>query len=290
MKTIERKNVSEVGEMAKHGRTALLVIDEQNDFCEGGSLAVDGGASVARRTAKFIRNEGDKYDVIVATKDWHIDPGDHFDEWPPHCVAGSPGAELYPDMQRLVDDGLVCEFRKGMYAASYSGFDALQFDLKNPSAPFGHDLATFLRSRGVTDFDLCGLATDYCVKATGLDGRRLGFEVTVLFDKVAAVALRTEHEAIKELAAAGVLFAMPPARDAASTVDDLANLSVLRTAGARIRDDQGPGQAPEAASADERRRTRDPKRMCGHWMPIAKKRCVLSAGHPATVHHQSVIS
>jgi nicotinamidase/pyrazinamidase len=280
--------------MARRGRTALLVIDEQNDFCEGGSLAVDGGAGVARRTAEFIRNEGDKYDVIVVTKDWHIDPGDHFEEWPPHCVADSPGAELYPDVQKLVDDGLVYEFRKGMYAASYSGFDALQFDPQNPSAPFGLDLATFLQSKGVTNFDLCGLATDYCVKATGLDGRRLGFEVTVLFDKVAAVALRTEHEAIKELAAAGVLFAMPtPSEDygATPTVDELADRNTLRAAGARIRDDENPKPASSViAPVGENGQAQNTKHLCGHWMPISQKHCVLPAGHPVKTHHQSVIS
>jgi nicotinamidase/pyrazinamidase len=178
---------------------ALIVVDVQNDFCEGGSLAVAGGAEVARRLAELIADDHG-YDQVVATRDHHIDPGDHFspqpdfeDSWPPHCVAGTIGADLHPN---LAGTSFAAVFDKGEYAAAYSGFEG--------SSGEGVALADWLRDHGVTDVDVCGIATDYCVRATALDAARNGFTTTVLLDLTAAVAPAETDEVITELAGAGV--------------------------------------------------------------------------------------
>ncbi len=180
------------------GTRALIVVDVQNDFCEGGSLAVAGGAEVGRRVAELIADEHG-YDHVIATRDHHIDPGDHFSEhpdyvhsWPVHCVAGTAGAELHPN---LGDTRFEAIFDKGEYAAAYSGFEG-KCD--------GEPLADWLHSRAVTDVDVCGIATDYCVKATALDAARNGFDTTVLLDLTAAVAPANTAEVITEWAAARV--------------------------------------------------------------------------------------
>ena len=187
--------------MSGSGR-ALLVVDVQNDFCEGGSLAVAGGAEVARRIAALIGAEHD-YDHLVATRDHHIDPGDHFadrpdymDSWPRHCVVGTPGAELHPSLAATPFEEV---FDKGEYAAAYSGFEG--------TSATGEPLADWLRSRGVGVVDICGIATDYCVQATALDAARHGFATTVLLDLTAAVAPANTDQVITELAGAGVAVA-----------------------------------------------------------------------------------
>lgn len=175
--------------------TALVVVDVQNDFCEGGSLAVVGGADVARRVATLV-DEG-RYATVVATRDHHIDPGAHFsdtpdyvDSWPPHCVVGTPGAELHAPLTADLFDAV---FLKGEYEAAYSGFEGATAD--------GVALASWLRERGITTLDVVGIATDHCVRATALDGAREGFAVHVLEGLTAAVnpanlpALRAELEA-----------------------------------------------------------------------------------------------
>lgn len=160
---------------------ALIVVDVQNDFCEGGSLGVAGGAAVADRVAELI-NQG-AYQHVVATRDHHIEPGSHFsdtpdfvDSWPVHCVAGTEGAEL---RSPLHESDFAAIFDKGEYAAAYSGFEGADSS--------GASLADWLRSNNVESVDVCGIATDYCVRATALDAAREGFNVTVLTDLVAAV-------------------------------------------------------------------------------------------------------
>src|SRR4051794_16248249 len=139
---------------------ALLVVDVQNDFCEGGSLAVDGGAAVAAAISAFVANAD--YDHIVTTRDAHRDPAGHFaaepdyvDTWPAHCVVGTPGAEFHPalDLQRVE-----AVFDKGAFAAAYSGFEGVDTD--------GNNLATWLHEHDVDEVDIVGIATDHCVRAT----------------------------------------------------------------------------------------------------------------------------
>ncbi len=186
---------------------ALIVVDVQNDFCEGGSLAVSGGADVAFRIGELLHKwyEADpadkEYQYVVATRDHHIDPGDHFSvepdfvrSWPRHCVAGTDGVSFHPNMDPQPFDAI---FDKGEYAAAYSGFEG-------KSHGDGRALADWLRENGVTDVDVCGLATDYCVRATALDARQAGFGTTVLTELTAGVAPETTEKALSELRAAGV--------------------------------------------------------------------------------------
>jgi nicotinamidase/pyrazinamidase len=173
---------------------ALIVVDVQNDFCEGGSLAVTGGAAVAAAISRHIASSS--YDHVVATRDYHVDPGSHFsetpdfiDSWPVHCVAGTPGASFHPELDVSAVEQV---FSKGRFAAAYSGFEA------------ENDLAGWLTDRGVTEVDVVGIATDHCVRATALDAHRNGFRTTVLVDLTAAVAATTRDAAVEELLAAGV--------------------------------------------------------------------------------------
>ncbi|SEQ01979.1 isochorismatase family protein [Microlunatus flavus] len=164
-------------------RRALVVVDTQNDFCEGGSLAVAGGLAVAARVKELLGTDHG-YDLVVATRDHHIDPGSHFsshpdyvDSWPPHCVAGTEGAELAPPL--AVDD-FDAVFDKGEYAAAYSGFEGHDAE--------GTGLGAWLGAHGVGQVDLCGIATDYCVRATALDAAAAGLSPVVLVGLTAAVA------------------------------------------------------------------------------------------------------
>ncbi|MDN5803454.1 MAG: isochorismatase family protein [Microlunatus sp.] len=184
---------------AAESTRALLVVDVQNDFCEGGSLAVTGGAAVASRVRALLAADHG-YDYVVATRDHHIDPGDHFspdpdfvDSWPPHCVAGTTGAELHPNLSGAE---FAAVFDKGEYAAAYSGFEG--------ASSQGVALADWLAERNVEAVDVCGIATDFCVKATALDAARNGFATTVLLELTAAVAPDRTGEVITGWAAAGV--------------------------------------------------------------------------------------
>jgi nicotinamidase/pyrazinamidase len=177
---------------------ALIVVDVQNDFCEGGSLPVAGGAAVAAAISRHLGDGG--YDRVVATRDYHIDPGGHFSEtpdhvvsWPAHCVVGTPGADFHPHL----DTGtLEAIFSKGAHAAAYSGFEGQADD--------GSGLADWLRSRGVDEVVVVGLATDHCVRATAVDAVAAGFATTVRLDLCAAVSRQTEESAVREMEAAGV--------------------------------------------------------------------------------------
>jgi nicotinamidase/pyrazinamidase len=184
-------------------------VDVQNDFCEGGSLAVAGGAEVAARIATLLHHWTERdpkapdYALVVATKDHHIDPGAHFsadpdftDSWPPHCVAGTDGEAFHPNLDPQPFDAV---FLKGEHEAAYSGFEGRTDD--------GTDLATWLHNHGITDVDVCGLATDYCVRATTLDAIKAGFKVRLLTDLVAGVAPDTTEAALEEMTGAGAVVA-----------------------------------------------------------------------------------
>jgi nicotinamidase/pyrazinamidase len=178
---------------------ALVVVDVQNDFCEGGNLAVAGGSAVADAISAHVRAHAGEYAHVVATRDHHIDPGDHFHEepdflatWPAHCVAGSDGVELHPKLDR---EPIAAVFDKGHYAAAYSGFEG---------SSDGVPLADWLRERGVDAVDVVGIATDHCVRATALDAVREGFATRVLLPLTAGVDDATVEAALEQLRTAGV--------------------------------------------------------------------------------------
>ncbi|WP_419922133.1 isochorismatase family protein [Candidatus Poriferisodalis sp.] len=182
-------------------RRALLVVDVQPTFCEGGALPVDGGNAVASRVADLLSGEHD-YDLVVTTQDWHIDPGDHFsnepdfvDTWPPHGVAGTAEAELHPALDPVVDR-IDASVRKGMHAAAYSGFEGIDDN--------GRTLDDVLAVAGITDVDVVGLAFDHCVRATAVDAAANGYATAVLDDLAASVAPETEAAARTQLADAGI--------------------------------------------------------------------------------------
>ncbi|MEH1053746.1 isochorismatase family protein [Micromonospora sp. CPCC 206171] len=190
---------------------ALIIVDVQNDFCEGGSLAVAGGAGVAAGVSRLLAAEPDRWDHVVATKDYHVDPGAHFgdppdyvDSWPRHCVVGTAGSEFHPDLET---DRVEMIFHKGEHAAAYSGFEGHADD--------GECLADWLRRHDVDRVDLVGIATDHCIRATALDAAREGFATTVLLDLTAAVARNTLDVALRAMDGAGVtLRGEPVIRDA----------------------------------------------------------------------------
>lgn len=181
-------------------RRALIVVDVQPTFCEGGELGVDGGNAVAERIADFARGHRDRYDVVVTTQDWHVDPGDHWspspdfvDTWPPHGIAGTPNAELHPALADLSPD---VSLKKGEFEAAYSGFEGVDTQ--------GRALADVLRDAGVAEVDVVGLAESHCVRATALDAHALGLTTRVLTDLTAPVTPELGEQARTELRAAGV--------------------------------------------------------------------------------------
>lgn len=216
---------------------ALIIVDVQNDFCEGGSLPVEGGAELAGAISEYVDAHHGQFDHVVATQDWHIDPGAHFsddpdfiDSWPKHCVAGTRGAELHPDLDT---EYIQAYFRKGQFTAAYSGFegllapdDAVPSGDRKPGAmpvsggtpgsdpavePDGDALAgedaigldDWLQSHDVEDVVVVGIATDYCVMATALDAVQAGYSVTVLRSLTAGIAEDLE-EAVAEMELGGV--------------------------------------------------------------------------------------
>jgi nicotinamidase/pyrazinamidase len=189
---------------------ALIVVDVQNDFCEGGSLPVTGGADVAAAITDLIGDSAGAYRHVVATRDHHIDPGPHFSptpdyltSWPAHCLAGTEGGGFHPNFAPAVASGAVdAVFDKGEYKGVYSGFD-------------GHDengerLAAWLRDRQVTEVDVVGLTTDHCVRATALDAAREGFTTRVLLGLTAGVSAEATERALTELRGAGVTLTGKP--------------------------------------------------------------------------------
>jgi nicotinamidase/pyrazinamidase len=178
---------------------ALLVVDVQNDFCDGGSLAVAGGAAVAAAISEHVRTAAGDYAHVVATRDHHIDPGAHFAEqpdfletWPAHCVDGSEGVEFHEALDRGPIEAV---FDKGEYAAAYSGFEG---------TADGVSLGDWLQERGVDAVDIVGIATDHCVRATALDAVGHHLSTRVLLHLTAGVTDGTTDAAIEELKTAGV--------------------------------------------------------------------------------------
>ncbi len=205
---------------------ALIIVDVQNDFCEGGALPVEGGAALAGEISEYVDAHHGQFDHVLATQDWHIDPGAHFsddpdfvDSWPRHCVAGTRGAELHPDLDT---EYIQAYFRKGQYTAAYSGFDgllapddAVPTGDRKPGAMPLTDAADFaidpdavglddwLQSHDVEEVTIVGIATDYCVRATALDAVQAGYTVTVLRGLTAGIADDLE-DAVAEMELGGV--------------------------------------------------------------------------------------
>ncbi|MEV0405451.1 nicotinamidase [Actinoallomurus sp. NPDC050550] len=180
--------------------TALIIIDVQNDFCEGGSLPVNGGAAVATAISTYVQDNRRAYDHVVATRDFHLEPGDHFSDepdfastWPAHCVIGTPGADFHPNLELAPIETV---FSKGEREAAYSGFQGAADD--------GTPLAEWLRKHEVDSVDIVGIATDHCVRATAVDAVRSGFTTRVLLGMTAGVAEQTTERALEEMGAAGV--------------------------------------------------------------------------------------
>lgn len=215
--------------------SALIIVDVQNDFCEGGTLAVSGGAAVAAAITELLDggrlNGGPGFDHVLATQDWHIDPGAHFSQtpdfihsWPVHCVAGSRGAELHPGLDT---EGIEAFFRKGQYGDGYSGFEGVLGAGESPgmedsdtasSVSFGSSanpdnlgkavqpvgLDEWLREHGVDRVTVVGLATDHCVRATALDAIQAGYNTTIIESLTAGVDATATANALAELQAARV--------------------------------------------------------------------------------------
>lgn len=186
-------------------RRALLVVDVQNDFCEGGSLAVAGGSEVAGLIATFVDAHGDDYATIAATADWHEDPGTHFaedpdyvDTWPPHCRVGTGGADFHPAVKPAVARAKAV-FRKGRFRAAYSGFEG-----HAPDPDTGQPLDDWLGDRQIGAVDIVGIATDHCVRATAVDALRRGLGVRVHLHLTAGVLPTTTAQTLDELRALGV--------------------------------------------------------------------------------------
>lgn len=192
---------------------ALIIVDVQPTFCEGGALAVAGGNAVAERVAAYATAHREDYRLIVTTQDWHIEPGAHFsaapdyvDTWPPHGVAGSAEAELHPALAGL---GLDAQVKKGQYAAAYSGFEGVTDD--------GASLDQVLAADGITALDVVGLAESHCVKDTALDGLHRGYAVRVLTDLTEPVSPAQGEAARSALSAAGA--ELRASRDAFSRLE-----------------------------------------------------------------------
>ncbi|WP_046470152.1 nicotinamidase [Allosalinactinospora lopnorensis] len=185
---------------------ALIVIDVQNDFCEGGNLAVAGGAGVASAISRFIAEHREDYAYVVATRDYHIDPGAHFSDqpdfvtsWPRHCVPGTRGVEFHPEFDTSSVDEV---FSAGQYSDGYSGFEGTTAD--------GSLLEDWLRRHEVTELDIVGIATDHCVRATAVDAAKAGFTARVLLGLTAGVSPATVDPALEQMRRAGVALQGAP--------------------------------------------------------------------------------
>ncbi|HKV89267.1 MAG TPA: isochorismatase family protein [Candidatus Dormibacteraeota bacterium] len=184
-------------------RNALLAVDLQADFVQGGSLAVPNGMQIAATVARHIRHFKTEYQFVVASRDYHEDPSDHFSAtpdylttWPPHCVIGTPGAAFVPPIANLVREKFIqVVVSKGRHAAAYSAFEGV--DVR------GHLLLDVLKEQRIDHIDVCGIATDYCVRASALDARKNEFQVRVLVNLCAAVTEATGLQALEEMKAAG---------------------------------------------------------------------------------------
>jgi nicotinamidase/pyrazinamidase len=185
-------------------RTALVIVDVQVDFCEGGALGVVGGRTVARGISRWLSRRHRDYASVVATRDWHIDPGNHFsdtpdfiDSWPVHCRAGSRGARFHPDLDTHVSFAAAVDVvvSKGQYAAAYSGFEGVAQD--------GSTLERILADSRIDALHVVGIATDYCVRATVTDALDLGYPVRVLTPLCAGVNPVSTRHSLRQMARSG---------------------------------------------------------------------------------------
>jgi len=198
---------------------ALIVVDVQPTFCEGGELGVEGGNAVAGRIADYVNAHRGEYAYTATTQDWHIEPGAHWsgnpdfvDTWPKHGAAGTPNAELHPAIATL---GIAHHFKKGQYSAAYSGFEGIEDNTDRiqtreevtAEQSAGKTLANALKAAGVTQVDVVGIAESHCVKDTALDAKRLGFDVTVFEDLTVPVSEELGVAARKQMADAGIILA-----------------------------------------------------------------------------------
>ena len=185
-------------------RSALLIVDVQNDFTEGGALGVDGGAAVARGVSDLLAEHSDRYDLVIASRDWHDPDSDndgHFasgdpdfvTNWPVHCVADTAGAAYHP---ALTTSAITHHVKKGQGAHGYSAFEGI--------TDAGERLADLLD--GVDQLDIAGIATDHCVRASGLDAVGVVPQVRILGELVAGVGDESSRAALQELAARGAVI------------------------------------------------------------------------------------
>lgn len=185
---------------------ALLVIDVQNDFCEGGALACQGGASVAAKISSFIRENPTRYELVVASRDWHTpnesndghfppdgNLPDYMSTWPLHCIQGTEGAEYHHNLDTNLID---VHIKKGQSSNGYSIFDGVTDE--------GESFADVLRSHSISEVEVVGIATDYCVRASALDSVKHGFKVRVISSLTAGVSEASTERAIAEMVDAGV--------------------------------------------------------------------------------------
>ena len=192
-------------------KKALIVVDVQRDFCEGGALGVEGGNDVAEKIARYIdeHDRDGEYRMVVFSQDWHrwdSSNGGHFaekgaqpnyvDTWPEHCLAGTRGAELHPAVRDYASGAQI--IRKGQNRPAYSAFEG------TTPGEIAMPLQKLLDSADIEAVDIVGIATDHCVKATALDAVKGGFKTTVMLDLTAGVAPESTEAAIKEMSEAGV--------------------------------------------------------------------------------------
>ena len=185
-------------------RRAIIVVDPQPDFFEGGTLPVPGATETALRIAEYLRARGNDYSLRIVTQDWHLDPGDHWSghpdfvtTWPVHCAANTDGARIHPSLAHESWDVVI---RKGQHEGAYSGFEGTSVS--------GSTLADVLETAGVDTVTVVGFATDHCVKATALDARALGLKVKVALDLCAGIDPDTTRDAISEMSDADVAMVM----------------------------------------------------------------------------------
>jgi nicotinamidase/pyrazinamidase len=179
---------------------AIIVVDPQPDFFEGGALPINGATRTAERIAHYLQARSDDYALRVVTQDWHLDPGEHWSNdpnfvttWPVHCAADTSGAAIHGALTEQSWDVIV---RKGLHEGAYSGFEGVSEN--------GAALADVLTGAGIDNVTVVGFATDHCVRATALDARKLGFDVTVMLDLCAGVNAETTQAAIAEMTDAGI--------------------------------------------------------------------------------------
>lgn len=181
-------------------KRALLIVDVQPTFCEGGELAVVGGNTIAHRIAEFYRTHRDRYELIATSQDWHIDPGTHFsdhpdfvDTWPPHGVAGTENAELHSALKGVQVDVAV---KKGHYSAAYSAFEGISEDERT--------LGEILHEQGIEQVDIVGIAESHCVLESALDAKKGGWKVKVIRDLTVPVSEELGAAARKKMVEAGI--------------------------------------------------------------------------------------